>query len=261
MDYSRKKIVVADLDGTLTISKTPIDGEMAMTVAKLLQNRSFAVISGGSYAQFQKQFLPNMTENPRLLSRLYLFPTCATAFYRFNNTGWAGENGWERVYSEELTVTEKKKILTAFDAALKETKFDFSQSAYGERLEDRITQITFSALGQQMPFDVKSKWDPDHKKREAIVAALVKRIPEFDISIGGTTSIDVTRKGIDKEYGINKIREKLGFRIDDMLFIGDSLFEGGNDYPAARTGVDCVQVSDPEETKRVLREIIATGRG
>jgi hypothetical protein len=42
-----------------------------------------------------------------------------------------------------------------------------------------------------------------------------------------------------------------------MIFIGDALFEGGNDHPARKTGVVCIQVKDPEETKRVIEAIIA----
>lgn len=253
MDYFRKRIIIADLDGTLSVSKSPIDGEMAALIMELLKSRSLAVISGGSYLQFQKQFLPSLPRNADL-SRLYLFPTCATAFYKYDG------NGWAEVYAERLSESERRKIFDAFDAALKETSFDFSQLSYGARIEDRDTQISFSALGQKCPYEIKSKWDPDHRKREVIVAALAPRIPEFEVRIGGTSTIDVTRKGIDKEYGINKISEYLGFTREEMLFVGDALFEGGNDYPAKKTGVDCMQVSGPEEAKALLRDVINTRR-
>jgi hypothetical protein len=42
-----------------------------------------------------------------------------------------------------------------------------------------------------------------------------------------------------------------------MIYIGDALFAGGNDYPARKTGVVCIQVRDPDETKRVIEAIIA----
>ena len=249
MDYSEKKIIIADLDGTLSVSKNPVDVEMAGIIAMLLQKKALAVISGGSYAQYQKQFLPSLPGNADF-SRLYLFPTCATAFYRFNK-------GWEKIYSEALNEEEKKRIFTAFDIALRESNFDFQQPAYGDRVEDRTTQVTFSAYGQWAPFEIKSKWDPDQRKRIVIVSALKRHIPEFDIRIGGTSSIDVTRKGIDKEYGIRKIMEHLGFKMEEMVFIGDALFEGGNDYPAKAMGLDCIQVLGPEDTKRILRDMIA----
>jgi hydroxymethylpyrimidine pyrophosphatase-like HAD family hydrolase len=124
-------------------------------------------------------------------------------------------------------------------------------------IEDRDSQITLSALGQQAPLDEKKKWDPDYKKREKIKTILAPLIPEFSILLGGATSIDVTRPGIDKAYGIKKLRETLGIVIEDMIFVGDALFPGGNDYPVKQTGVVCIEVRDPHETKRVIETIIA----
>ena len=74
---------------------------------------------------------------------------------------------------------------------------------------------------------------------------------------GGTTSIDIVKPGIDKAYGIQKLKDILEIDIQDILFIGDALFEGGNDYPVRKMGVDCIQVRDAEETKRIIETIIA----
>jgi len=42
-----------------------------------------------------------------------------------------------------------------------------------------------------------------------------------------------------------------------MIYIGDALFPGGNDYPVEEAGVDSIRVKGPEETKQVIRTIIA----
>ena len=127
-------------------------------------------------------------------------------------------------------------------------------------MEDRGSQITFSALGQQAPLEAKRTWDPDFAKRQAIKAVLDQRIPEFSIRLGGTTSIDITKSGIDKAYGIRKLRELLGIQISEMLFVGDAIFPGGNDYPAKEAGVECIQVRDPDESKRVIEAVLACMR-
>jgi hydroxymethylpyrimidine pyrophosphatase-like HAD family hydrolase len=75
--------------------------------------------------------------------------------------------------------------------------------------------------------------------------------------LGGTTSIDITKPGIDKAYGIGKLRDTLGIAINEMIFIGDAIFPGGNDYPAKEAGVVSIRVKDPEESKRVIETIIA----
>lgn len=74
--------------------------------------------------------------------------------------------------------------------------------------------------------------------------------------LGGTTSVDVTKAGIDKAYGIRKLRDILGVAIDDMILVVDALFQGGNDYPAKETGVYSSKLRSPmrrsELSKRSL---------
>jgi phosphomannomutase len=82
-------------------------------------------------------------------------------------------------------------------------------------------------------------------------------LPDFSVTLGGSTSVDITKPGIDKAYGVRKLRDVLQVTIAQMLFVGDALFPGGNDYPARSTGADCIQVRDPNETKRVIEAAIA----
>ena len=103
----------------------------------------------------------------------------------------------------------------------------------------------------------KRDWDPDFAKRKKITAILEPLLPEFAIHMGGTTSIDVTKPGIDKAYGIGKLRDQLGITLAEMLFAGDAIFEGGNDYPVQEAGVDSILVRDPRETARVIQTAIA----
>lgn len=252
-DYSsmQKKLIVFDLDGTLAKSKSPMDEEMASLLQELLKIKSVAVISGGSYSQYQKQFLASLNcSDENLLKNLFLFPTCSTAFYRF-------EKEWIKVYAQELTKEQKEKIFNAFEKVFEETGF-VKETRYGEIVEDRVSQITFSALGQQAPLEQKKEWDPDSRKRLAMIEKLHSYIPEFEIKIGGTTSIDVTRQGIDKRFGIQQIEKQLGIKIEEILYIGDALFEGGNDYPVKQMGVDCIAVDSPEDTKREIGNIISS---
>lgn len=252
MDYSHKKIIVADLDGTLAPSKSVIEPSMASLITKLLAYKAFAVIGGGRYSQFRDQFIAGLPSDNAAFSKLYLFPTCATTFYRFV------DGSWTQVYAENLEDAERAKIKDAFDSALSAVGYAKPSDAFGEIVEDRGTQITFSALGQQAPLELKKVWDPDAKKRSAIKMHLEKLIPEFEVNIGGLTSVDVTRKGIDKAYGIRKIHEYLGYAMDEMLFLGDAMFEGGNDYPVKSTGVDCIAVKSTNDTEKILAEILAS---
>lgn len=244
-----KQLIVFDLDKTLSESKQPMDDEMAELLRGLLGFKKIAVISGGSFAQFQKQFLPKLLSDGNL-EHLFLFPTCGSAFYRY------GKSGWENVYTETLSAPEKQRIYAAFENMFDEVGFKIPETVYGELIEDRGTQITFGAYGSTAPLAVKSKWDPDRRKRLAMIGVLERLIPEFEIRTGGTSSIDVTRKGIDKAYGIMQMEKHLRIPRKDMAFVGDDLGLGGNDAPVITTGVAIIEVTGPEHTKQIIRGVL-----
>jgi HAD superfamily hydrolase (TIGR01484 family) len=243
-----KKLIVFDLDGTLAESKSSLDDEMAALLHDLLGIVKVAVISGGGWPQFEKQVVSKLLHDERL-RELSLLPACGTQFYQYSGD-------WNKLYEEDFTAEEKEKIVGALKNAVGVAGFKIER-LWGEQIEDRGSQITFSALGQQAPLEEKSKWDPDYFKRKKIKAILDTFIPEFSVRIGGATSIDVTKPGIDKAYGIRKLRDLLGISLKDMIYIGDALFVGGNDYPAEKAGVVSIPIQDPHETKRVIQTIIA----
>ena len=243
-----KKLIVFDLDGTLAESKSSLDAEMAALVGALLRVVKVAVISGGNWPQFQEQVLSPLPQDEHL-KNLLLLPTCGTKFYSY-------ESGWKQLYTEDFTDEEKAKIIGSLKQVIAALHFK-AHETWGEVIEDRGSQITFSALGQQAPIEEKKKWDPDFAKRKKMKARLDDLIPEFTVRLGGTTSVDVTKPGIDKAYGIHKLRDTLGIAIQEMIFIGDALFPGGNDYPAKEAGVVSIQVRDPNESKRVIEAILA----
>jgi hypothetical protein len=243
-----KKLIVFDLDGTLAESKSFLDAEMSSLLCELLSVVKVAVISGGNWSQFENQLLANLPHDERL-KNLSLLPTCGTKFFRY-------EALWKEIYSEDFTPDQREKIIGSLNKALGLSGFK-QEKLWGKLIEDRGSQITFSALGQQAPIEDKKRWDPDFAKRKKIKAILDSLIPEFSVQMGGATSIDVTRPGIDKAYGIRKLRDILGIAIGEMLFIGDAVFPGGNDFPAKEAGVVSIRVRDPNETKRVCEAIIA----
>jgi len=243
-----KKLIVFDLDGTLAESKSSVDAEMSRLLNDLLGIVKVAVISGGDWPQFEKQVLSHLAQNGSLVN-LSILPTCGTKFFQY-------KRDWQKLYSEDFTPEERDKIIAALKKAVAEAGFQ-AEKVWGHAIEDRGSQITFSALGQQAPLDEKKKWDSDFTKRKKIKAILDPLIPGFSVRMGGATSIDVTKPGIDKAYGIGKLRDVLGISLKEMIFVGDALFPGGNDYPAEQAGVVSIPVCGPHETKRVIETTIA----
>ncbi|ESQ83045.1 hypothetical protein AEAC466_14375 [Asticcacaulis sp. AC466] len=247
-----KKLIVFDLDGTLAESKQAIDEEMAHLIADLLDILSVAVISGGDWSQFEKQVLDHLPANART-SNLSILPTSGTKFYRFTGQ-------WAQVYAEDFSESERSTVLQSLDEAVSEAGL-LETRIWGDQIEDRGTQITFSGLGQKAPPAEKAKWDYDHVKRNTLKALLDKKLNNFAVRIGGSTSIDITRPGVDKALGMRRLAEQTGIETGDMLFIGDALYPGGNDAPMRDAGISSIWVNDVAQTKLVIETLVKSNGG
>jgi phosphomannomutase len=243
-----KKLIVFDLDGTLAPSKSSLAPETAGLLRDLLGIIKVAVISGGAWTQFEKQLLADLPKDS-LFANLSLLPTCGTKFFQYDGK-------WEELYSEDLSAEQKRKIIDSLGKAAAEAGF-CANKVWGDVIEDRGSQVTYSALGQHAPLAEKEEWDADFAKRKKITAILETLIPEFSIRMGGATSIDVTKPGIDKAYGIGKLRDTLQLSVKEMVYIGDALFPGGNDYPAEEAGVASIPVKGPDDTNVVIKTLVA----
>lgn len=254
----RRKVIAFDLDGTLAPSKSPVPDRIVSLLGQLLDKYHVCVISGGKFEQFEKQLLTKLQSAPEKLENLHLMPTCGTRYYTFDIV----EGEWRKVYAEDFTKAQKKKIIEAVNKGFDDLGYR-EKKVYGECVEDRGSQITFSALGQDIVDELgeegvrlKEAWDPDNKKKQAVRDYVAPMIPEFEVRVGGVTSIDVTKQGIDKAYGMKKIMELLGIGMADILFIGDRIEEDGNDYPVKAMGIDTLQISHWQETALVIEAIL-----
>jgi len=250
-------LVAFDLDDTLAPSKSAVQPRMLEVFARLLARTSVAVISGGNFEQFETQLLARLEsfrDDGRIgeadLERLHLLPTCGTRYERRQ------DGSWHTVYRENLTAAERDAAFTALREEAERLGY-WESETWGEILEDRHSQITFSALGQRAPVEVKQAWDPTGEKKNTLRAAVAARLPNLEVRSGGSTSVDITRIGIDKAYGMRKLAEQTGFDLDDMLFVGDRLDPEGNDYPVKAMGVACRAVTDWEDTAAFLEALLS----
>ena len=247
----KRRVIAFDLDDTLADSKSPISEQMADLLNRLLANFQVCVISGGKFEQFEEQLLNHLDADTGALTALHIMPTCGTRYLRFDSATKA----WEQVYAEDLTAEQRAGIVAALDKGADALGYRAAK-LWGAQIEDRGSQVTFSALGQHAPVASKSAWDPDGSKKRKLRDYVANLIPEFDVRVGGSTSIDVTRPGIDKAYGIRKLIEVLAVTKRDVLFVGDRLSADGNDHPVKAMGVDCLGVSRWQDTALVIETIL-----
>ena len=247
------RLIAFDLDDTLAPSKSPIPDPIGAHLLALAERVEVAIISGGQLGQFRSQVVERLPDpTPTALSHLHLMPTCGTQYYRFDGSGQL-----ETIYAHSLTDDEKARALAAVEGEARALGL-WEAEPWGEILEDRGSQITFSALGQHAPLDAKIAWDPTGSKKSALRDAVAARIPDLEVRSGGSTSIDITHRGIDKAYGMNQLADATGIPLDDMLFIGDRLDPDGNDYPVLAMGVECHAVEGWEDTAEYLEALIPT---
>jgi len=243
-----KKIVVFDKDDTITKAKCKIDENMANLLSKLIRKYKVAVITGWSFENIKEQIVDKMPDTTNF-SNFFLFPTIWTQMFYFD------EGKYVRKYAEFLSDDEVSYIFDVFNKALKELNL-IPEKVWWEILENRWSQVTYSGLGQKAPLEEKKKFDPDKKIRQKIVDYVKNYLKDYSIWIAGTTSIDVTRKWLDKAYGIKKIMENLWLKKEEILFVWDAIFPGWNDYPVKEFWVDCIQVRNPDDTKLVIETLL-----
>jgi len=247
-----KKVIAFDLDDTLAVTKSPISDRMSELLGKLLKKYDVCVISGGAITQFNVQVVDRLVADDRQMARLHLMPTCGTQYFRYDELS----KEWVRKYANFLSDEQKAKIIKTLEEGAR--KFGYwEENPHGEIIEDRGSQITLSALGQKAPAELKYAWDPTGEKKLKIRDYVASAMPDLEVRAGGTTSVDVTMIGIDKAYGMKKLIEEMAIAKEDILFIGDKLNEGGNDYPVKAMGIDTIAVEGWEDTAYVLEGILA----
>ena len=250
-----KKVLSFDVDQTLNVAKTPIPDEIAELLTKCLDHFEICPISGQKFDQFLVQIVDRLKDaTPEQLTHLHLFVAQGTQYYRYN----LEKKDWERVYNYPLTDEQVKKIFETIEQSARELGYweEDKLKEGDEIIENRLSQVTFSALGQKAGTEEKYAWDPDCKKREKIVERCKELAPEFDYEIGGTTSINAVTPGMNKVFGMTHLLEELNVKKEDVLYFGDMTQPGGNDYPVVQMGIETITVRSHEDTAFALRGIL-----
>lgn len=250
-----KHVLAFDIDQTLNVAKTPIPPEMAAVLVQCLNYFEICPISGQKFDQFIIQIVDQLQKagvTPEQLAHLHLFVAQGTQYYRFEH------GDWQQVYNFPLKEEDVVKITTVLEESARELGYwEAGQLAPGDEIiENRLSQVTFSALGQKAGTEAKYAWDPDTKKRQAIVARCREKLPDFLYEIGGTTSINVAAPGMNKEFGMTHLLEQLKVDKSEVLYFGDMTQPGGNDYPVVQMGIDTITVRSHEDTLYALRGIL-----
>lgn len=247
-----KHLIAFDLDDTLAVTKSPISDRMSELLGRLLEKYDVCVISGGMYEIFQQNVVSRLEVPAHLLNKLHLMPTCGTRYYRYDELA----DEWKLQYANDLNKEQKQRITEVLELTSKEMDI-WEPHPVGEIIEDRQSQITHSALGQQASPEAKYAWAEKNKQvRLEFRNKVAERLPDLEVRLGGTTSTDVTLPGVDKAYGMEKLIDALDISREEILYMGDKLDEGGNDYPVKAMGIDTIAVDGWETTAYVIEGVL-----
>ncbi len=252
-DLEKYQIVSFDLDGTITESRQPIEQTMVNLLCELSKSVTVVIISGSSFKNLlvQLDLLLNI-EDKQIFENIILMPTNGSTSYSYNNSTGA----WELSDSVLMFPDIKTKVIQTLEKVISSENFDIPKESIGPKIEDRGTQISFAGLGIDAPIEDKKLWDPNKIKRKEIVEFIAPLLPETDIFIAGTTTIDILPKGITKGTMLEKMLENRGLKKENLLFIGDALFEGGNDYEVKKHGFNIIPTSGPVQTIEIIESLL-----
>lgn len=245
INLNEKTIIIADVDDTICYSREQITESMAEQINSMIKRGyRFAFISGTKLEHLREMISSRVNEEHHILAM-----TGTT--YAVVSNGHTNVN-----YSRSLMEEEKQEIITALEKLTVNCNLK-PLTSKEDQIQDRESQITLSVLGRYAPINLKRQYDPDGSKRKEFIVFLRTFLDQekYEITIGGTTSIDITKKGLDKERGIREFLKWNNFSPSEVLFFGDKLYPEGNDYSATKV-VDCIAVKNPEETLERLKELL-----
>lgn len=254
LNIAKSSLIAFDLDNTLACSKKPMLAPMAEVFSRLVNIKPVAVITGGRLSLVKSQVLDVLLPGT-CLENLHIMPTNGTSYYRVN------KNMSLKCVYEHLIDSEQAECITSVIRECAEKMGIWKESGdpmlWGEQIENRGSQITFSALGQLAPVEYKKIWDPTGVLKSELAKSIAQALPNFAVRAGGDTSVDVYRIGDDKSQALISLAKYCDFPIENTTFIGDRMFPGGNDYPTAFTGALVVRVKNPENTFELCSNVLS----
>ncbi|EPI43656.1 HAD hydrolase family protein [Gardnerella vaginalis] len=250
---AQSSLIGFDLDNTLACSRKPMLLPMAESLSNLMNELPVAIITGGCLSLVQSQILDMLLPGTQL-NHLHIMPTNGTSYYRIDS-----HKMLHCVYEHRINAEQTRCVIAAIQQCAKHMgvwKESGDPMLWGNQIEHRGSQITFSALGQLAPIEYKKAWDPTGVLKAKLAQSIALALPEFAVRAGGDTSVDVYRRGDDKAQALRMLAQYGDFAIERITFIGDRMTPGGNDYPTAFTGALAVHVTSPTDTLKLCNNVL-----
>ena len=231
------KKFIFDVDGTLTKSRQQIDLSFEVYMIKFCCKYDVYLVTGSDRAKTVEQVGLDI-------------------YYRSKRVyNCSGSDVYEKninVYKSDWKPS--RKLINFLSDEL-----DFSTFPHktGNHIEHRPGGINFSILGRgedSMKYRKEYvKWDVKTTERILMSDRIKSEFPDLNIQIGGQTGLDISDS--DKSQILRDFNSE-----DELVFFGDMMKEGQNDYPLARAvdnlGGTNYSVNGWQDTYNKLKDIL-----
>lgn len=213
MKATENKKYIFDVDGTLTPSRQKIDKGFADFFEDFCQTNHVYLVTGSDRNKTREQLTYKILKNSKMA-----FQCAGNEVYQ----------GYDLVYKNEWL--PEKELVNFLEEELNNSKFNLRT---GKHIEFRPGMINFSIIGRNCDLLERQSYvhyDRETDERRTIAKKVKLRFPEIDVFVGGETGLDIFPLGYGKEQCVDKIRTS---KDDKLIFFGDQVVPGGNDYDIA----------------------------
>ena len=240
MDVSKIKLVVFDLDGTLTQHKTKLSAEHRAVLDAL--GKKYKLLMAG--AGMCRRIFEQMEHYP-----IDIMGNYGLQFAQYNPT-----TGDIDILRNEVFPCDKESV-DARVTAMRE-KYGFTQFA-GENVEYHASGcVTFPILGTKAVQEDKLAFDPDRKKRRAIYADICAVFNDYNVFVGGSSSFDMAPNPYNKAYALSEYCREHGIAHDEVVYVGDDYGPGGNDESVYLSDFNFLTIDDYRDFPKVVSVLL-----
>ena len=241
---AKTKLVLFDVDGTLTEPREGASAEMTAFLADLRTRTVVGIVGGSDLVKQQEQMGANIVNEVD-----YSFSE--NGLVAFHNGKEVGRQAINKHLGEEnvkRVVNWTLRYIANLDLPIKRGTF----------IEFRAGMLNVSPIGRNCSKEERNdyeKFDLANNIRKDMIALMKVEFADLNLtySIGGQISFDVFPQGWDKTYCLNHIPEGT---FEEIHFFGDKTFEGGNDFEIfTHPRVKGHTTTSPAETMRLCRDL------
>ena len=235
---SGKRLVCLDLDATLCQHRSPIPPENLAALRELMKRYKCIMVGAGNA--------------PRIHRQMGGFPIDIIGNYGMQEA--LGEDGDFRIVRAVTNEVDRKFFREKTDYLRQ--KYGYTQYE-GEPLEFHASgMVTFGLLGTKPSAEHKVAFDPDRKKRRTMYKEVCEIFKDYSVFIGGSTSFDFAGKEYNKYDAIMAYAKRNGYRLDEIVFIGDDFGDGGGDSHVRLKGMDYIEIEDYRDFAKAVSVLL-----